>query len=221
MMKRTSTLLDPLAEIPHINEDLPRRALQAKRGELATRLEGLNARQQNIDQQISLRVSNQTASVERLLHNPMAEVDLADGLHAEHQKVLSDIDIVRRAIVALDQQILRQEAERDGWACAVLKPAHRRHVRAALNAQLALHQTVKAQEAIRDGLVAKGYSRTSHLVPHFHPDFRFGLGDPNTWLSADLRTAKDEGFLSEEERISLLRGDIETLDETAPPLGAE
>lgn len=216
MTKRTSTsLLDPLAEIPHINEDSTRQELQAKRGELGTRLEGLNARQWKIGQRISLRVNNQAASVQRLIQNPRAEVDLSDGLHEEHQKVLSDIEIVKKALVALDAQILQQEAERDGWACAMLKPAHRLNVRVTLNAQLALHRAVRQQESIRDGLVGKGYSRTSQLVPHFHHDFRFGLGDPNTWLSADLRTARDEGFLSEAERIGLMRGDIETLDETA------
>ena len=215
MPTRTSTGLDPLAEIPHINEDPTRRALQAKRGELWTRLDGLNARQQHIEQRISLSVSNQTASVERLLHNPMAEVDRSDGLHEEHQKVRSDIDIVRRALVALDAQILQQEAERDGWACRVSRPAYRRNVRVTLNAQLALHRAVRQQESIRDDLVNKGYSRTSHLAAHFHHDFRFGLLDPNTWLSADLRTARDEGFITEEERIALTRGDLERLDETA------
>ena len=118
-------------------------------------------------------------------------------------------------MVALDAQILQQEAGRDAWACAMLKPAHRRNVRATLNAQLPLHRAARQQDATRDALVGKGYSRTSHLVPHFHYDFRFGLGDPNTWLSADLRTARDEGFLSEAERIGLMRGDIEALDETA------
>ena len=218
MAKRTPALdstLNQVAEIPHINEDSTRQELQAKCGELGTRLEGLNARQGKIEQRISLRVSNQAASVHRLLENPMAEVDLSDGLHEEHQKVRADADIVRRALVALDAQIVQQEAERDGWACAVLKPAHRRNVRVTLNAQLALHRAVRQQESIRDGLVGKGYSRTSHLVPHYHGDFRLGLGDPNTWLSGDLRTARDEGFISEAERIGLMRGDIETLDETA------
>ena len=86
-----------------------------------------------------------------------------------------------------------------------------RHTKCTTPASSAARQ----QDATRDALVGKGYSRTSHLVPHFHYDFRFGLGDPNTWLSADLRTARDEGFLSEAERIGLMRGDIEALDETA------
>ena len=215
MAKRTlDSTLNQVAEIPPMSEDPTRRALQAKRGELGTRLEGLNARQGKIEQRISLRVSNQAASVHRLLENPMAEVDLSDGLHEEHQKVRANADIVRRALVALDAQIVQQEAERDGWACAVLKPAHRRNVRVTLNAQLALHRAAMQQESLRDGLVAKGFVRTSHLVPHFHPDFRFGLGDPNTWLSGDLRTARDEGFISEAERIGLMQGNI-ALDETA------
>ena len=130
----------------------------------------------------------------------------------------SDADIVRRALLAIDSQILQQEAECDGQACTMLKPAHRTRVRATINAQLALHRAVKQQEAIRDALTARGYARTSHLAPHFHPDFRFDLTNPNSWLSADLRTARDEGFLTEAERIGLMRGDIETLDETAPPL---
>ena len=215
MTTRTSTLLDPLADIPHINEDPTRRALQAKRGELGTRLDGLKTRQGNIEQRITLRVSNQTASVERLLHNPAAEVDRADGLHEEHQKVLSDIDIVRRALVALDAQILQQEAERDGWACAMLKPAHRANVRATLNAQLALHKAVRQQESIRDGLVGKGYARTSQLVPHYHLDFRSGLVDPNSWLAGDLRIAAGEGFITEQERIALTQGALEFLDEAS------
>ena len=218
MVKRTpalSSTLNQAAEIPHISEDPTRRALQAKRGELGTRLDALNARQWKIEQRISLRVSNQGAAVQRLLENPLAEVDLADGLQEEYRKILSDREIVKKAVVALDAQILQQEAERDAWACAVLKPAHRMNVRATLNAQLALHRVVKQQEAIRDALTARGYSRTSHLVPHYHPHFLLGLGDPNTWLSGDLRTAREEGFVSEEERVGLMRGDIETLDATA------
>lgn len=122
---------------------------------------------------------------------------------------------MKKALVALDAQILQQEAERDGWACSVLKPAHRRNVRVTLNAQLALHRAVTQQESLRDALVKKGYSRTSQLIPHFHGDFVSGLSDPNSWLCGDLRIARDGGFLSEAERIGLVRGDIESLDETA------
>ena len=129
MTTRTSTQPDTLAAIPRLDEDPTRRALQATRDELGTRLDGLKTRQQNIEQRISLSVSNQTAAVERLLRNPMAEVDRADGLQEEHQKVLSDIEIVKKALVALDAQILQHEAERDGWACRVSRPAYRRNVR--------------------------------------------------------------------------------------------
>ena len=217
MVKRTPALdliFNQLAEIPHMSDGSDRQALQVKHGELTTRIDGLTARLGKIEQRISLRVSNQAACVQRLLADPMAEVDLSDGLHEEYQKVLSDKEIVRKALVALDAQILQQEAERDAWACSMLKPAHRANVRATLNAQIVLHRAVMKQESLREGLVGKGYSRTSHLVPHYHGDFRSGLGDPNTWLSGDLRLARDEGFLSEAERIGLMRGDIETLDET-------
>lgn len=216
-MKKPSTT-PALGDIPHASENQTHRSLMAKRGELGTRLDALTAWQAEIEQRTSSSVSNQAAAVHRLLENPMAEVDLSDGLIEGNRKVFSDIDIVRRAIVALDAEILRQEAEHDGNACAALKPLHRRHVREVLNAQLALHRAVRRQESIRDGLVGKGYSRTSQLVPHFHQDFRFGLDDINSWLASDLRTAMGEGFVSEAERSGLMRGEIETLDETAPPL---
>ena len=146
MTTRTSTRLDPLADIPHINEDPTRRALQAKRGELGTRLDGLKTRQGNIEQRITLRVSNQTASVERLLHNPAAEVDRSDGLQAELQKALADADIVRRALTVLDTQMIQLESECAGRACAMLKPAYRANVRATLNAQIRLHKAVRQKD---------------------------------------------------------------------------
>lgn len=212
MTTRILTPHDPLANIPHISADPPLRALRATRLELGTRVDGLNARQQEIEQRITLNVSNQTVSVERLLADPLAEVDRSDGLQAELQKALADADIVRRALTVLDMQMIQLESECAGRACAMLQPAHRANVRSTINAMLDLYRATVRQEALRANLVRKGYTRTSHLIPHFPHDFMFGLQDPNSWLSMDLRSAESEGFITPEEYSALICGSIEHLD---------
>ena len=84
-----------------------------------------------------------------------------------------------------------------------------------LNAQITLHRSIVQQRTLFQGLTNRGYQRLGHLPSHWHGDFTSGLEDPNSWLSLDLREAHSQGFITEEERVALSRGELEYLDEKA------
>lgn len=215
-MAKAKTTVDATSEIPNLDDNEVRRELLGRRQLLMQRIDALNARQAEIEGLLrDQTLSKQSSSIERLLADPEAPIELKSELGAEHMKVQNDAALLKQALKALDEQIQIQQCEVEAWACGVCRPTHRRNVRAMLNAQLTLHRSIVQQRTLFQGLTNRGYQRLGHLPVHWHGDFTSGLEDPNSWLSSDLREAHSQGFITEEERVNLSRGELEYLDEKA------
>ena len=215
-MAKAKTAVDATSEIPMLDDNEVRRELLERRRLLSQRIAALTERQNEIEALLSDKaLSRQASSIERLLADPGAPIELNSDLGAEHLKVQDDAALLKQALKAIDEQIQLQQCEVEAWACSVCRPAHRRNVRAMLNAQFALHRSIVQQRALFQGLTSRGYQRLGHLPAHWHGDFTSGLEDPNSWLSSDLREALSQGFITEGERIALSRGELECLEEKA------
>ncbi len=147
-----------------------------------------------------------------LLLDATASPVQAVGAHEKVRDVQILLEGVSRAIKATELEILQLQAEEDAKACRDALPAHRRNVRMTINAVLSLHRSVVAQDQLRLDLALKGVERTSQLVPLFPRQFLDGMADPNSFISLFMRNAVDAGFITEWERVKVLKGELDELD---------
>lgn len=188
---------------------------------LRDQIAALRARQSEASRQQEalfdvLRMARSTSPVHTLaallMEDPAAQPIEAPGVQSQLHDVQLLLESITRAITAKEAEIVAVSAEADAAACREVLPTHRSNVRATINAVLALHRAITAQDELRMDLNRKGVERTSQLIPLYPSQFRDGMGDPNSWLSSFMRNAVADGFISEPERIAIMTGDAGALD---------
>ncbi|MBX3325173.1 MAG: hypothetical protein U0223_07535 [Nitrospira sp.] len=198
----------------------PDPSMNARMSSLSDRISALrerehDARRQESDLIAQLRMSHATSSIHDLTRLLMKDATAQPAAAAGVQEKLQDCQVllesIRRAIEATKQDMLQLQCERDAQVCREMLPTHTRNVRATINCILALHRSTVNQNALRLELNLKGVERTGHLIPLFPPQFLGGMDDSNSWLSFVMRGAVSDGFMSEQERGALMRGELKEL----------
>lgn len=188
--------------------------------ELHSRLQALRDRR-DVETQaretIRERMNNvQGTSLDRLVAalvgDPAASNLDASNVREELARADRMLEGIRLAIRQTEQEILQAECELDATDCRKVAGLHRKNVRQTINAVLALHHAVAAQQGLIRQLSQRGVGRTSHLVSFFPIEFAEELTDSNSYLSTSLREAVQLGFMTEAERVGLLQGRITVLD---------
>jgi hypothetical protein len=186
-------------------------ALAQKEADLRARDLREEQRENEIYEAFAKQSNPVDALADALVENPA----ITSAELAAHRDELARIRSTRQAIakaidvVQLDARNLRAQLDSD--ACRLVAPVHRRNCRKTINALLALHRSIAAQQALREQLRAKGVHYTEVLQPCFPPEFLAGPDDVNSRLSLFLFSAVEQGTMSEAERIDLMRQSIELL----------